>query len=175
MMSESKSVNYKRATATKVLSELITRVRVINTANTEYLKVSNLYVFGSYLKGTPTVHDLDIALDFEYTPYYYKQYRKFLRASGIADIATAQKIESNRLAFNVYLTEEVFGHYSVSYLNKLVGLESEYYKRLKNRSRVLSFHPVKELGYLELDADDVVCLVSDGKIQTAKLNKLLAS
>lgn len=173
-MAETKTVNYKRAAATDALVALMTRVSALNNSKTDYYRVSKLYVFGSYLKGTPTVHDLDIALELKHTDYYAAQHEQYLLQHGEV-VKDKQVLWNADAAFYVHLMTTVFGRSSYSYLQKMLGLQDEYLKKLKNRSRILSLHMVQEMQQLNLAAHEYVCLVSDGRVCTDALNKLLAS
>ena len=173
-MAETKTVNYKRAAATDALAALMTRVGTLNKSKTDYYKVSKLYVFGSYLKGTPTVHDLDIALELEHTDYYAAQHEQYLKQRGEV-VKDKQALWNVDAAFHAYLMDTVFERHSYSYLQKMLGLQNEYMKKLKNRSRILSLHLVQELQQMKLAPNEYVCLVSDGQICTAALKKLLES
>lgn len=128
-MAETKSRNYKRATAAKKLQDVIEQARRIN-ANLDntygYLYyVKKLVVFGSYLdKERSTVHDLDIGYELELKPKYKGYTTKDI---GKARLSTMPKRFMERyygLWRNMWPREEVLRY-------------------LKNNSVVYSFHSIE--------------------------------
>lgn len=172
-MAETKSVNYKRETATKCLMQLMNRVETMNKAEDEYMRVVNLYIFGSYLRRTSMVHDLDVAIEFERTPYFKKSVLEFARKNNHEKNMTEEEIiDKYRIKFQLHLAD-MSGDVLHSYFDCLFWFDNHYYKKIKNRSRVLSLHSVSEMKELNLNDNEYVCLVSNGEIQKDVLYQLL--
>src|SRR5258708_40368407 len=54
----------KRATAERLLAELVDRARLYNEDVSRLLTIQRIRVFGSFLTNSPTLGDIDISVDF---------------------------------------------------------------------------------------------------------------
>lgn len=137
-MAEGKKVNFKRETAKKHLEELVKRVETINKDKKSYMKVSDLYVFGSYLQGTSTVHDLDIFIDIKETPYCW-------------DVINKQ-YNGDRVAFFLDYADKSDRNYS-SFEDRLFWCLEDYLRKIKASSRVISLHDMHDYRTLSAQPD----------------------
>ena len=155
-MAESKKVKYKRTTATKNMLAMIERVKAINADNEVLEHVPRVEIFGSYLKGQDTVHDLDVFVAREFTPLYNERLEK--------------EFEGNASNFNLEFAW-YRGWWNKPFIYKLVSIMEDTYKKVKGTSHVLSIHPYEEKEMLG-DIDTVPIIV-DGKVDEAAVEKLV--
>lgn len=157
-MSETKKVNYKRETAKRELVKLIGRVKELNSDANALLHVTDLIIFGSYLKNTPTVHDLDVFVAFKRTNAYDTIVNRDYKGNAgqfYADYA----YKSGRHFHNI--TEE------------LTWWQEEHYRRVKGSSRVLSLHDMWEFRRLNLTGDEYVSIMVNGVWDEAAIKPLI--
>ena len=155
-MSETKKVNYKRETATRTLKELIERVKNINKHKREYLHVKDIYVFGSYLKKTPTVHDLDVFVTWECTDF--------------CNNIVKQNFDGKLINLSYSLSYSHEQH--ISFPARLFYIYDYYNRRIKNKSHIVSLHLIEEKDKLGLSPNECVQIVKDGVLDTNILKEI---
>lgn len=106
--------------AEKIFSEFMERVQEVNQNSKYIFKVSKVILFGSYIKGSPTVNDIDIAIELtrkdENDDTFMAKHEKIIQ-----EAITKGKRFSNMLDRLYYPNQEVVVF-------------------LKSKSRYLSFH-----------------------------------
>ncbi|HKP37582.1 MAG TPA: nucleotidyltransferase domain-containing protein [Pyrinomonadaceae bacterium] len=127
-----------RATAERNLTQLLARVRKVNEDDYFLYKVQKVVLFGSYLRSTQTLSDLDVAITL--APKEANRERQ--------DLLEKQRI---RAAKN---EGRVFGNFLV----QLFWPQLEVRKFLKSRSRVISLHEPCD-GILEQTESRVIYTV----------------
>jgi hypothetical protein len=110
----------KRATADRLLRELLERVEEINNGECYLYVVEYVGVFGSYLSDSATINDLDIA-------YTLKRRHE------------DSELFMKRIAAKVRKAKEA-GRRFPSYLDELAWPELEVLRTLKGRSTAISLH-----------------------------------
>jgi hypothetical protein len=115
----------RRETAEKSIEAFLDRVNEVNT-NPNYLyETSDVMIFGSFLSEKEYINDVDLAFDL----YLKSQYH-----GELLDTMIKNKIES---AIN-------HGRNFSTYFEEMYWPYKEIMLKLKSRSRILSFHPLKD-------------------------------
>lgn len=118
----SKLKRLKRATADRLLQEILDRAAAYNIVRHRLLWVEEIKVFGSYLTESPTLGDVDVALRYSRKPTW----------SSAAAIRQAE--------------EE--GPESLLYLEKICWPEIALKRWLRSRSGYISIHEQSEIDDL---------------------------
>lgn len=114
----------KRATADRIVSELLDRVDEVNSSEYYLYEVENVVVFGSYLTDRERINDIDLAVTL--TPKEKDPERQFeLEQQRAADAAEA-------------------GRHFRNFVEHLGWARNELLLFLKSRSRAISFHDPDE-------------------------------
>jgi len=114
----------KRATAERLVQEIIQRAEAINAEPSYLYRVTKLLVFGSYLTDSPTLGDVDIAV--ELTPKIADPDEFSAAASQYADDAAAA------------------GRRFSSFFQRLFWPQEEIQRILKNSISYVSLHPITD-------------------------------
>ncbi|MDQ2084743.1 nucleotidyltransferase domain-containing protein, partial [Xanthobacteraceae bacterium Astr-EGSB] len=114
----------RRPTAEKILAAFLERVDAANANPDLLLRVSDVYVFGSYLTDEPSLGDIDIAIRFE---------RKSFPGRDWVELNFERARQSGRC---------------LTFLQRLYYGDDEFIKLLRNRSAYLSLHSYDELKRL---------------------------
>lgn len=123
-----------RAKADQIFADFMQRVHTVNNDPYYLFKVTKVVLFGSYLQDTPTVNDIDLAIDMDCKEPDIKRRGELFKQ---------RRKESGRN----------FG----SYIDYVGWPETEVWMFLKSRSRVLSLHPFTlEAAFLSTVENKVV-------------------
>jgi hypothetical protein len=119
----------RRETAEKAIKCFLNRVEEVNNEPKYLYETSDITVFGSYLFRKDYINDVDLAFDLNLKNIYNTE-----QLDTLTKIKIEEAINNGRI-FNSYL-DEIFWPYN------------EVILYLKSRSRILSFHSLKD-GILE--------------------------
>lgn len=106
--------------AEKIFSEFMERVQEVNQNSKYIFKVSKVILFGSYIKGSPTVNDIDIAIE----------------------LTRKDEDEAIFMAKHEKIIQEAInkGKRFSNFIDRLYYPDKEVILFLKSKSRYLSFH-----------------------------------
>lgn len=156
-MAETKTRNFKRETATKALFEMIERIKNLNEDDTALLKVLNVCIIGSYVKKTSTVHDLDVFLEFEKTSY-------------LKNLINTQ-YKGDETKFRIDYAQNSNREFSC-FAMEILWFEEEHWRKIKNKSRILSLHSFDELNNIDVPSEEKVHIITNGIIDNGALSLL---
>ena len=116
-----------RATADRVLEQLLERVQQVNTDPYYLYKVREVHIFGSYLSENERLSDVDVAVDIQ--PKY--------------DLSEQARLDDERSTL-----AKQKGHRFKNDSEYEIYPKKEVYRVLKNRSRSLSLCELRDLNQL---------------------------
>ncbi len=117
-----------RKTADRVFSDFMERVKKVNSDTRFLMKVKKVVVFGSYLGDSPTLNDIDIAIEL----IWKENHPRFVgkdKAQAILEYADEAQTEGRRFA---------------TFIERITWPEDEVKLYLKSRSRTLSLHSISD-------------------------------
>lgn len=117
-----------RAKAEQRLTEFLTRVEQVNVDDAYAYRVAKVALFGSMLSESPTVGDIDLAI--ELTPRYEGDELEQCRTQRVEAAAAA-------------------GRSFPSWIDRLLWPQRELQLFLRNRSPIISLHDFRELEELQ--------------------------
>lgn len=126
-----------RETADRVFNEFMERVQKVNEDPYYLVKVTKLIVFGSYIQNTPTVNDIDIAIELVIKEDDPKRFQEKLEQ---------RRKESKRVFYSM--------------MDRLTWAHTEAMLFLRSKSRVISLHPFEVEEEL-LKTIDVRVIIDD--------------
>ena len=110
----------KRATAERILQEFLSRVHEVNNDDRFVYKVTKVIVFGSFLGSTPTLGDLDLAIELQ---------------PGHENHERQRELEQTRIR-----AARAKGRRFANFVDELYWPRQEVRLFLKGRSRTISLH-----------------------------------